>query len=534
MKIDVKNVPDLKNRWTHLEGKKSTHVSQAEEYAQWTLPYIFPATNVSGVELQLAKDSIGAQAVNHLSNKVVSTLFPPQRMFFRLHITEDMKMIVKQAMAAEGGDVEAASETLNQALVALEEQLGDSEKKAQDYMDMVSYRPQAVTAAKLLIITGNALMYHPADQPVQVYNLRDYCVVRDLSGRWVEVMTKESKAFETFSPAVQEKLRLGDPVKKTQNLKYEDHQEVTIYTRIVLEDDGKYHVYQCGDHVMLDTEGAVFAADKCPWIPLAWNLVRGEDYGRGLVADYSGAFHAVNTLTNSLLNIAAIMADIKFLVNPSSLLDVGRLNSSPAGSYHSGKEGDITTVKLEMQANAQFIATMIDRYEKQIAQAFLLNSSLTRDAERVTAEEIRAQANELETSNGGIYSRLAATWQVPTAAIVLDQIQFEGVGEGIVPKVITGMDSLSRTGELDNIRLFMNDLAMLNNVPEDVRAAIKMSEFASIIGTNRQVEFKKFIKSPQQMAAEQQQAMAQQQQLIDSQAKADSQVAASKQAMTEE
>ena len=115
-------------------------------------------------------------------------------------------------------------------------------------------------------------------------------------------------------------------------------------------------------------------------------------------------------------------------------------------------------------------------------------------------------ADELETSNGGIYSRLASTWQQPTAFIILKQINFDGLDYGITPQVITGMDSLSRASELDNLRMFLADLGMLQAVPEDVRAIIDMPAFAKVVGTNRSVDYQQFIKTPEQIQAEQQAA----------------------------
>ena len=530
MQVEVRTSTDLQHRWDELHHKKNSLISLCEEYADWTLPYVFPRTNTENVELQLAKDSIGAQAVNHLANKVVSVLFPPQQLFFRLHVSSAMKKMIGAGLQAAGApNKEALQASLSKALLAVEEQLAATEKEAQEYMDMVAYRPQAVNTAKLLIVTGNALVYHPEGRPVQVYNLRDFCVARDLSGEVIEIMTKECKAFETFHPDIQVQLRTGHNPRKPQH-NYSDKDNVTIYTKIKLENDGRYHVYQQGDHVLLDTDGAYYTKADLPWIALTWNLVRGEDYGRGLVADFAGAFHAINVLSGSLQNIASIMGDIKFLVNPSSLVDVGELNSSPSGSYHSGKADDVTAIQLNKQHDAQFIAVMIERYEKQIAQAFLLHSQLTRQAERVTAEEIRRDADELETSNGGIYSRLAATWQQPTANIVLQQINFQGLDYGIVPQVITGMDSLSRASELDNLRMFLADLGMLQAVPEDVRAIIDMPAFAKVLGTNRQVDYQQIIKTPEQIQAEQQAMMQQQQQLQQQDANREAQVAASKEA----
>lgn len=498
----------LQNRWDHLDGKKSGFKTRSEQYALWTLPFLFPCTGTTtddSSERQLSNDSIGARAVNNLSNKVVTTLFRPQGPFFRLALSSDQQKKI-EALTGSNADPAAVAELTSK----IDKELNATEKQAMEYLDMVAYRPQATFTAQLLVVTGNALVYQPLGKPVQVFSLRDYCVVRDLSGIVIEIMTRECKSFETFLPSVQEKLRTGKPSE------YEDTTDVTVYTRIKLEEDGKFHATQEAGFIKLDTDGASWPVNLLPWIPLTWTLVRGEDYGRGLVEDYAGAFHATEVLTQSLINLAGVMGDIKFLVNPSSLVDVVALNNSSAGSYHSGKDGDVVAVQTNKNADANFIVTMIDRYEKQIAQAFLLNSTVTRNAERVTAEEIRVQANELEMSVGGIYSRLALQWQLPVAYITLDHIKFTGIQQGIKPQIITGMDSLSRQGELDNLRLWIGDLAMLDGIPEDILSVINPLKFAAYIGLNRQVDYNKFLFTQAEIQANQaaqQQQLAQQEQM---------------------
>lgn len=497
----------LQHRWDKLDGKKTSVKSRSEQYAKWTLPFLFPETgSTSGSENQLSNDSIGARSVNHLSNKVVSSLFRPQGPFFRLSLSAEQ--LAKIEKLTEGADPAEVADAVSK----VEKELNSTERSAMEHLDMVAYRPQATFAAQLLIATGNALVYHPEGKPVQVFTVRDYCVVRDLSGTVIEIMTRECKAFETFKPEVQAQLRNGRTVNNTQ---YENDTDVTVFTQIKLNDDGKFQAKQEAGLIELDTQGASWPVNVLPWIPLTWTLVRGEDYGRGLVEDFAGAFHAIEVLTQSLINLAGVMGDIKFLVNPASLIDVNALNNSPPGSYHAGKEGDVVAVQTNKGADANFIVTMIERYEKQIAQAFLLNSSVTRNAERVTAEEIRIQANELEMSVGGIYSRLALQWQLPTAYITLDHIKFNSVSQGIKPKIITGMDSLSRQGELDNVRMWIGDLAMLEAVPEDIRGVIDPLKFAAYLGTNRQVDYNKFLFTQaqlQQRQEQQQQMLAQQEQ----------------------
>ena len=507
----------IEQRWALLDAKKSTLLSRSETYARWTIPSLFPPANTqntAGAELMGTNDSIGARCVNHLSNKVVSTLFRPQGAFFRLHLSKkQIKQIAKIA-----GITDKAEIASQMALV--EDELADVETEATDLQNMVEYRPNATTAAMLLVATGNALIYHPRGKPVQVFNVRDYCIVRDLSGTVIEIITREMKAFETFHPDVQIQLRSL----RKRNQQYDDSSDITVYTRVVLEDDGKFHVYQEAGQIELDTDGVFFPVNVLPWVPLTWKLVRGEDYGRGLVEEYAGTFHSLEVYHQSLINLAGIMGDIKFLVNPASLIDVPALNTSKAGSYHSGREGDVTAIETKKQNDAQFILGMIERHERNLAQAFLLNSSMTRDAERVTAEEIRMVANELETSNGGVYSRLALQWQVPTANILLDQIDFDGSEWDITPKIITGMDSLSRQGEMDNLRQFISDLTMLEAVPEDIRAGINPLKFMAHVGTARQVDYNQFLYTQDEM---QQRAQQQQAQLAEQEAmKANGQVAA--------
>jgi hypothetical protein len=255
----------------------------------------------------------------------------------------------------------------------------------------------------------------------------------------------------------------------------------------------------------------VYPASILPWTVLSWNLIRGENYGRGLVEDYAGAFHSISVLTRALVTGAAIAADIKFLVDPASTVDVVELNNSRSGSYHSGKEGDITCTQVVKQLDFRLAQELIERFEREISQAFLLAQGTTRNAERVTALEIRRDALELEQSLGGIYSHLAEEWQGPTARILLDRIGFDLRGDVFSTSVVTGMDTLARTGDLDNIQLFFQDLSMVNNIPDEYRGVIDPFKLVQVLGTARGVDYLKFMKGREQVQQEQMQMQQMQQ-----------------------
>lgn len=507
-----------KEFWDKHSIKKSSLLSRCEDYARVTIPYVFPKTTQGDVEIQSSLDSTGARAVNFLTNKLVMTLFPENQPFFRLQVNNDL--LKQMADAAKAGDQNADA-----VLKDIDSQLAEKEKQAVQRLGYTRFRTEATSAMELLIITGNALMYHPVNGSPQVYSLRDYCVERDLSGNVLAFCTRDTKALGTFNKEIQ------DTLNASRKRKYKPHDQVTLYTYVELQEDTKYHLQQSVEDVPLESSGN-WTQEELPWKVLAWKLLRGENYGHGLVEDHYGSFNALGILSEALVTGVAIAAEIKFLVAPTSVLDVKALNDSPSGSYHSGTKDDVTCVQLNKALDYQLVINAIDRLERHIAAVFLMNSAVQRDAERVTAEEIRYVAQELETSHAGVYSRLAVEWQLPTALMLLARVGEKiGKNSDIQPQIITGVDALSRAGEMDNFRAFVSDLSMINSVPEDLRKGFSITELYQFLALRRGVDYMKFTKTEAQLQAEAQQEMQLQQQMQNNEAKNQLALEAGKSAM---
>lgn len=498
-----------------MDGKRTSMLNRIEDYALWTLPYMFPRclSNSEQEEKQGPIDSTGSRAVNNLSNKLTLTLFQPAAPFFRLTAQDDLLEKLKEEAAA--GSQEAAA-----ILNTLDKSLASAEKNAMRELNYTHYRTEATTASKALIITGNSLLYHPEGSKgkTQCYSVRDYVVVRDLSGEVIEFITRDTKSIETFAPAVVKQIR---EYKDGKGKKYADGKDITLYTRLKLNPTtGKFDMTQAADEIPLDSKGS-WPKEELPWIILTWNLVRGENYGRGLVEDYAGAFHGLHVLCAAFIDAVGVAADIKWLVNPASVLDVVELNNAESGTYHSGVEGDIVAIQVNKAIDLKLVREQIQDWRQQIGQAFLMFSAVQRDAERVTAEEIRQVINDLEVSHGGIYSRFAEEWQFRTATLMLKRIKINiGDGREIYPQIITGLDSLSRAGDMDNLRMLIQDLAMLEAVPEDIRRVIDPIKFLMYCAVRRGVDADKISKTQDQLMQEQQAAMQQQQAMLQMQTQA--------------
>jgi len=489
----------LPARWGILDGRKGDLKERCEQYARWTLPWVCPIDNTKNQEHEKGSVDIGSRLVNHLSHRIVDTMFPNDRPFFSLSTPPQVERELTQDM-----DEQELSDWRSEVNVAV----ANAENDAMRMMDLTSYRPIAVQAVSHQIITGNIAMLRAPDGKRINYGIKDFCARRNVKGDLVEAMLKDNKYFGSLPEFVKEQVRTTRP-----DLKDED--ECILYTRFSFE-GGKWMQTQSIDEVSLDNETSYNVKDM-PLMILTWNLTRGEHYGRGLVEDYAVTFHNLDVTTKAMLDLIGISADIKWLVDPSSILDIAEWNAAPRGAYMPGRKDDISTPDFPKQVEISQLAERIQTWEQGLARAFLLSSAGVRDAERVTAEEIRFMAREIESAFGGLYSRLAIEWQKREADWLISQINFSEYyqGEKIWEvRVTTGLESLSREGQLDMLRLAVSDLQMLNEMPEPVLATIDIGKFATHIFMARGVKAIDFIKTAKQMQDEQQAAQAQEQQLI--------------------
>jgi len=86
-----------------------------------------------------------------------------------------------------------------------------------------------------------------------------------------------------------------------------------------------------------------------------------------------------------------------------------------------------------------------------------------------------------------VYSRWSIDWQKKAARLALTYVGVE-LGDVVDPRIITGMDSLSRDGELENFRALMQDLSMTQAIPEDVRIVFKMPEVVGYLAKQRGID----------------------------------------------
>ncbi|MCW2286639.1 hypothetical protein M2323_004525 [Rhodoblastus acidophilus] len=438
---------------------------------------------------------IGARGVNNLASKLLLALLPPNSPCFRLQV--DSFTLQKIA----GNDTVRSQ---------VEDGLGKIERAVTDEIEGTGMRAPIFQTLKHLIIGGNALLYLPPKTGTRVFGLDNYVAVRDPKGNLLEVIIKEVVNADALDNKAIDRL---EDMQEGEETKPDKDDEVEVYTRFYRGEDNRWHMYQevLGEEVP-GSRGS-WPLEKPPILCLRWTAVEGEDYGRSYVEEYIGDLIALEALSKAMVEAAASASKIIWLVSPNGVTRAKDITESESGDAIVGHKDDVHCLQSEKQADMKIAYEAVKTITERLSYAFLLSSAIQRNGERVTAEEIRYMAGELEDALGGVYSILAQEFQLPLIMRVMDRMQkakrLPDLPKDVVkPVIVTGLAALGRGHDLNKLQMFMQGLQQFG--PQAL-SYINIPDLITRWGTSLMIDMGGLVKDPQQVQQEQQQMMQQQQ-----------------------
>jgi hypothetical protein len=191
--------------------------------------------------------------------------------------------------------------------------------------------------------------------------------------------------------------------------------------------------------------------------------VDGEHYGRSYVEEYYGDIASLDALCSAILDGSAAAAQVIHLVHPNSSTNASDLAACPNMGFVEGDKRDIDVYQLDKYADFRTARETIVSIEQRLERAFILNSAIQRNAERVTREEILKMVEDLEAALGGVYSLLAVEFQAPYIACKLKQMtqqkKLPDFPKGFVrPLIVTGVEAIGRGNDKDRLLEMLNVL----------------------------------------------------------------------------
>lgn len=477
----------IESEYTKLEINREVFIERARESAELTIPHLFPPKGSNeSTNFPTPYQSVGSRGVMNLSSKLMLALFPPQSPFFRLGIDDLVYKKLQQDPAQK--------ETIEQGLAQIE-------KAIMDNIEATSDRVSVYEALKQLIVGGNALL-RLTDKGLRVYRLENYVVKRSPQGEVLKIIIKESISPTSLPPEIAKQI-----TKKSD----EENKTLNLFTYICREIDKYVLIQEVAKKQILKKE---YKLDELPFIALRFNRIDGQDYGRGLVEAYLGDLKSLEGLTRAILEGSTASAKCVFLVAPNGSTRASSIAKANNGAIIEGNAQDVTVLQMNKFADFRVSLETINKIETRLQFAFLLNSSVQRQAERVTATEISLIANELQDALGGVYGLLTAEFQLPYLKAKISMLKeaklLPELPKDIVkPKIIVGLEALGRSSDRVRLLQFMSDLASTlgaNVLAQYINLDDAIKKFAVANG----VDTAGLIKSAEQIQQETQQQQMQQ------------------------
>jgi len=479
-------------RYYKLAADREIYLDRARECSELTLPaLITPEGFSSATDLYQPFQSIGARGVNNLASKLMLLLFPPNSPFFRLAMDTKTKTELD-------GDGELRAE-IEQGLAGVErEVMGEIESRA--------LRVHVFEALKHLIVSGNVLIHLPKKGGLRVFPLSCFVTKRDPAGELLEVILEEKVSPRALPEGI-------------ENIDYTGDEDLKIYTKIYRTDSDNYYVYQEVEGQIVPGSEGQYKKALMPWIALRMVHLDGEDYGRSFVEEYLGDLKSLEGLMEALVSSAAASAKLVFMVRPNASVRRTDLAKSKNGDVILGDPNDVRVLQTEKYPDMRVVLETVQRIEERLSYAFLLNTAIQRNAERVTAEEIRFMAQELESALGGVYSILSQEMQLPVVKILMDSMsaskKIPKLPKGTVtPVIVTGVEALGRGNDLNKLRAYMADLVQLAGVSPETISRVNFGDLVNRLATGHGIDTIGLMKTDQELQAEMEAQAEQQQQAM--------------------
>jgi len=486
-------------KYENLSSHRTTYLERAREAAKLTIPSLVPEEgHTSSSKLYTPYQGVGARGVNNLASKLLLSLLPPNAPFFAMRLDD---FTIQELAQTEG------------ARAKVDEALNKYERAVMTEIENSGMRSPIFEALKQLIVAGNVLLYLPPEGGARVFPLSRYVVKRDPMGEVIEVIVKETMSRATLPEDIQEMLtaKEGDLPSDDNNKKSD---EINLYTKMYREGN-KYILYQELDGMIVPNSHGKYPLDKAPMLALRWTRIDGEDYGRSYVEEYIGDLISLEGLSKAILEASAVSAKVVFLVAPNGTTRARDISKAENGAIVAGNAAEVSTLQVQKQADMSIASQTASTITERLAYAFLMNSAIQRAGERVTAEEVRYMAGELEDALGGVYSILSQEFQLPLVNRIIARMtkkkKLPSLPKGVAnPTIVTGLEALGRGHDMNKYQMFLQALAPLG--PEAVAQFMNVNDYITRVGTALGIDMDGLIKSEEQLQQERQQQAQQMQQ----------------------
>ncbi len=490
----------IAERFQHLDSVRSSKLERSRYMSSLTIPSLLPVDGLTNnAELPKPFSSVAARGVTNMSSRMLSALLPLNDMpFFKFELSN-----------GEAPDPEMFS-----YMESLSHQIYTK-------LTANNLRESLFLALQHLIVSGDCLVVMEDDHTFRVYRLDQYAVRRDIDGSVVELIYLDwvpkdpnSSTYESFDnnffPSSWNSLNaLPD---------YQAH-----FCRVVKNrEEDRWDYYSEDEEGNMVEEGEY---TNTPFMPLRWIGVTGEDYGRSHCEEILGDIETLEAYTKALIDGMTAASTFWIAVDPAGVTDIDDVAQSPTGSFIGARQADVFTVSPAQTISPQLSAAQnaVEQMRREVGAAFLSGAQGVRQAERVTATEVRMLGMEIENVLGGAFSAIARALLEPivkrTIALMFrdgeldERLADEFMTDGQLSiSIVTGLQALSRDSDLTKL---MQMGEMVRNLPPEAIQHFRWDQYGIALISSLGFDPRNWVRNEEETDARQ---MDQQQKAMEMQA----------------
>lgn len=490
--------------------ERQQYLRRAYECAKLTIPTLIPTDTDQSRKnedhlIEQPWQSVGSIGVNTLASKMLLTVLPPNTPFFMFTMGREQRA---QLTGMDPKEADKLATKIDTGLRRMETEVVRE-------IEQGPLRTVLFSVLKHLLVAGNVLLF--LDKNPKAYPLNRYIVERDPSGNPIRIIVREIAAKSTLDPAFLASIPDADKTTRKEL----GSENLEIYTVIERTGADQWQSWQEVFKRRIPGTSGSYTNDSLAWVPLRMIAVDGEDYGRSYVEELYGDLQSADSLTKASVQGAMIMARLLWLVNPNGLTDSDDIQDAANGDIIEGRVEDVAALQANKFADFQIADKALERILIRLERAFLMNSSVQRNGDRVTAFEIQKLTQEIEDTLGGYYSILAQELQMPVVKRTTTLMQRTGklpkFPKGSVePMIITGISALGRGQDLNRLRGFLADLQVAQEAGLIEPGRVSGGELIDRLANGHMVDTAGLVKTDEELqaAAQAQQQQAMQQELV--------------------
>lgn len=492
----IQEIPVLIQRpptalWKELCSETASLEKDWIQFARYTNPRLYPDTQTAmqnSVQITRSFQTVGPVVMENLVSQLASTMFPVDRPMFRYIIPE---AIIKQAKAGTLQNKRGESLTY-EFLIEVCTRL---ERESVTYFNQIGVTPSAPDFLRGAGTFGDHLIYLHEDT-FDHHNIRNYRCRTTLDGEldlvviWYPITRKQADVKQGIyrNTAPQTSSKVDAFITVVQREKVGDNKFEYVERKFI-------------NDTLLEPE---IRYTKPRYFKYAWWLIKGDHYGYGHVDKYATLFDTLNATCRAIDDKNGQLADLINIVAPGSIAakNIEALRSAPRGDYVVMNPGEISPyipgTHFGMEYLLQYRATL----SAELQQAFVYQPAMFRDAERVTAEELRLKANIFKATLGNVFSSLETT----NTLFVNHYTERHGKeleAAGITPSIVTGTAALSRAYEADNVFNAVGSMAQLYNIPDQMWTRVRRNYVEDSIALGHGLSLEELFNNEEQTQAAQ-------------------------------